>query len=63
LDISVLVYADENKLMRDNLHTVKRPTEVLFFARAEVDLDKILGKLHGMYRFMPREMNAGQIEN
>lgn len=49
--------------MRDNLHTVKRHTEVLFIARAEADLDKILGKLHGMYSFMPREKNAGQIEN
>ena len=31
--------------MRENLHTVKRHTEVLFIASAEVDLDKILGRV------------------
>jgi len=45
LDRSVLVYADKNKVMRGNLHTVKRHAEVLFIASAKVDLDKILGKI------------------
>jgi len=46
VDISVLVSANEDKVMRDNLHRVKRHTEVLFIASAEVDLDKKkVGKL------------------
>jgi len=45
LDISVLVYADEDKVMRHNLHTAKRHTKVLFIASSEGDLDKIMGKL------------------
>jgi hypothetical protein len=45
LDISVLVYDDEDKIMGDNLHTVKRHMEGLFIVSAEVDLDKIMGKL------------------
>ena len=45
MDISVLFCADEDKVMRDNLHRVKRHKKVLFIASAEVDLDKIMGKL------------------
>jgi len=45
VDISVLVCAVEDKVMRDNSHRVERHTDVLFIASAEVDLDKILGKL------------------
>jgi hypothetical protein len=46
LYVSVLAYAGENKVLRDNLHTVKRHAEVLIITSAEVNLDKILGKLY-----------------
>jgi hypothetical protein len=61
LDISVLVYADEDKIMGDNLHTVKRHTEVLFITSAEVDLEKNVGKTK--YIFKSRVKNAVQIKN
>lgn len=45
MDISVVVCADEDEVMGENLHRVKGHTEALFIASAEVVLHKILGKL------------------
>ena len=57
MDISVLAYADENKVMRDNLHRVKRHTEVLFIASAEDDLDKIL-RILGVHLCLVKRMQV-----
>lgn len=62
MDISVLVCADEDEVIGENLHRVKRHTEVLFIAIAEVVLDKILGKLSICLCFVKRMQAKLQIK-